>query len=119
VLGTFYLWGGISKIILYFILTIGPYAAAYLRQFDPEVNLTTMSLIFPIMGIATNSVLSFGIKLAEKIGFKTLIGLGGTMISLAFLILSFVQSFIAFAAIYCIMIGISSGLVYMLPISNI
>lgn len=74
--------------------------------------------MFPILGIATNSVLSFGVKLAQRIGFKTMIAGAGFLISLAFLILSFINNIYGFILIYCFMIGIPSGLVYMLPISN-
>jgi hypothetical protein len=76
-----------------------------------------MSLVFPILGMCANSVLSFGVKLGEKFGVSTVIFGGGFSISLAFLIVSFIHSFWAFLFIYCIMIGIASGLVYMLPIS--
>lgn len=38
------------------------------------------------------------------------------MIALAFLIISFVQDKGGFIAIYCIMVGIAGGLLYMLPI---
>lgn len=77
-----------------------------------------MGLVFPFLGLITNSVTSFGIKLAERFGFKTIIFLAGCSISLAFLICSFVTNFWAFVAIYCILIGVPSGLVYMLPISK-
>lgn len=86
---------------------------------DKDVTISTMQIVFPILGIATNSVLSFGVKLATRIGYKTLILLAGSIISLAFLILSFINNLAAFIAIYCLMIGVPSGLVYMLPISNI
>jgi hypothetical protein len=89
VLGTFYLWGGISK-FKKFLNYLGPYAAAYLRQYDSNVNLTLMSLIFPIMGLAMMSVLSFGVKLAERFGFKLVIFISGTIISIAFVIISYV-----------------------------
>lgn len=49
-----------------------------------------MSVIFPILGVITMSVLSFGIKIAEKIGFKLTVGIGSQVIALAFLIISFV-----------------------------
>ena len=71
------------------------------------------------MGVLMNSSLSFGVKLASLIGFKSMIFLGGAIISLAFLILSFITSNGAFIAIYCIFVGITSGLLYMLPISKI
>jgi MFS transporter, OFA family, oxalate/formate antiporter len=83
---------------------------------DESVTLTLMSVIFPVMGILTNSVLSFGVKLAEKVGFKTMIFGGGFTISLAFLILSFIRNIGAFIFVYCVFVGISTGLVYMLPI---
>ncbi|CAD8092769.1 unnamed protein product [Paramecium sonneborni] len=105
VLGTFYLWGGIS-----------PYVAAYMKENDPNVTQSTLSIVFPILGIATNSVLSFGVKLAQRVGFKTMIAGAGFLISLAFLILSFINNIYGFILIYCLMIGIPSGLVYMLPI---
>lgn len=62
------------------------------------------------------SVLSFGIKIAEKIGFKVMIGIGSQVIALAFLIISFTQDKGGFIAVYCIMVGIAGGLLYMLPI---
>ncbi|CAK69197.1 unnamed protein product (macronuclear) [Paramecium tetraurelia] len=105
VLGTFYLWGGIS-----------PYVGAYMKDRDPSVTQSTLQIIFPILGIGLFSVLSFGVKLAQRIGYKTMIGLGGSIISLAFLILSFINNIYAFIFIYCFMVGIPSGLVYMLPI---
>lgn len=42
----------------------------------------------------------------------------GLCISLAFLILSFINNLVGFILIYCFMIGIPSGLVYMLPVSK-
>ncbi|CAD8089028.1 unnamed protein product [Paramecium sonneborni] len=105
VLGTFYLWGGIS-----------PYVAAYMKQYDRNVTQSTLQIVFPILGIATNSVLSFGVKLAFRIGFQTMICGAGFLISLAFLILSIINDIYGFILIYCFMIGIPTGLVYMLPI---
>jgi len=75
-----------------------------------------MSLVFPILGLAMFSMLSFGVKLAELIGFKIAIFFGGLFISLAFVICSFLKSFAGFLIVYCFMVGIASGLVYMLPI---
>ncbi|CAK89915.1 unnamed protein product (macronuclear) [Paramecium tetraurelia] len=104
-LGTFYVWGSIS-----------PYVCAWMREKDKDVTLNFMAIIFPILGIITMSVLSFGIKIAEKIGFKVTIGIGSFTIALAFLIISFIQHIGGFIAVYCIMVGISGGLLYMLPI---
>lgn len=83
---------------------------------DESVTLSTMAMIFPILGIITMSVLSFGVKLAAIVGFKTMVFGGGFFISLAFLILAFIRNLIGFIIIYCVMIGLSTGLVYMLPI---
>lgn len=64
--------------------------AAWMRIKDKSVTLNFMSIIFPILGILTMSVLSFGIKIAEKVGYKITIGCGSFIIALAFLIISFV-----------------------------
>lgn len=61
-----------------------------MREKDKSVTLNFMAIIFPILGIITMSVLSFGIKIAEKIGFKVTIGIGSFIIALAFLIISFI-----------------------------
>lgn len=87
-----------------------------MREEDKGVTLNFMAIIFPILGIITMSVLSFGIKIAEKVGFKTTIAVGSQTIALAFLIISFIQHIGGFIAVFCIMVGISGGLLYMLPI---
>ena len=63
------------------------------------------------MGIFLFGSLSFGVKLSEKLGIKVVIFCGGLSISLGFLIVSFISSFWVFVLIYCIMIGVASGLV--------
>lgn len=40
VLGTFYLWGGISV-----------YVASYMRLYDPEFTITSVNFVFPTIGI--------------------------------------------------------------------
>lgn len=62
------------------------------------------------------SCLSFGIKIAEKIGYRVTIGICSCSIALAFLIISYIQEIGGFIAVYCIMVGVSGGLAYMLPI---
>lgn len=62
------------------------------------------------------SVLSFGIKIAEKVGFKTTMLIGSQLIALAFLIISFVKDIYGLIVIYCLLVGVSGGLLYMLPI---
>ncbi|CAD8151060.1 unnamed protein product [Paramecium octaurelia] len=104
-LGTFYVWASIS-----------PYVAAWMRIKDTTITHTSMSAVYPILGIITMSFLSFGIKIAERVGFKFIIGCGSFILALAFLIISFVQDIQVFIAIYCIMVGISGGLLHMLPI---
>lgn len=87
-----------------------------MREYDKSVTLDYMAIIFPILGIITMSCLSFGIKIAEKIGYKTAIAICSLAIALAFLIISFVQNIGGFIAIYCILVGVAGGLAYMLPI---
>jgi hypothetical protein len=43
----------------------------------------------------------------------------GTSIAAAFLIDSFLTNIYGFIAIYCVMIGVSTGLIYMLPVCKI
>jgi len=87
-----------------------------MRKYDDSVTLDFMSIVFPILGIITMSVLSFGIKIADKIGFKVTIGIGSMLIALAFLIISFMENIYGFIVIYCLVVGIPGGLLYMLPI---
>lgn len=87
-----------------------------MRKYDKSVTLDFMSIVFPILGIITMSVLSFGIKIADKIGFKITIGIGSILIALAFLIISFMENIYGFILIYCLVVGIPGGLLYMLPI---
>jgi MFS family permease len=105
VLGTFYLWGGISV-----------YCASYLRSYDSSITISLVKMVFPFMNVAINAMLSFGVKLADKIGHRLLLLLGVLMISLSVFICSFLTSFIAFLCVYAIMVGFSSGLMYMVPV---
>jgi hypothetical protein len=86
-LGTFYVFGSISNDIH---ITLGPYICSWMRVVDTSVTLNFMSIIFPILCIITMACLSFGIKIAERIGFKLTIGICSCSIPLAYLILSFV-----------------------------
>ena len=76
-------------------------------------------MVFPFLGLATMGSLSFGVKIAEKIGYRLNCFVCGIIICVAFVILSYITSFGGFVAIYCLMIGIPGGLAYMSPISNI
>lgn len=62
------------------------------------------------------SLISFGLKIAEKIGFKITIFAGSMLVALAFLIISFVKNIWGFVIIYCLLVGVPGGLTYMLPI---
>ncbi len=77
-----------------------------------------MAVAFPFLSLATDSVLSFGVKLALIIGYRSLIFLSCSCIALAFLVCSYMTNVYAFIIIYCIFVGIPTGLSYMLPISN-
>jgi MFS transporter, OFA family, oxalate/formate antiporter len=87
-----------------------------MKQYDPSVTVSFMAIVFPFLGLITDSVLSFGVKLAEKIGFKIMVFMCGSSISIAFLAVSFITNIYGFIAIYCVMIGLATGLVYMLPV---
>jgi len=105
ILGTFYLWGSISV-----------YIASYLRAHNEGVTLNLVKLAFPLMNLAINGTLSFGVKLANKIGHKTM--MWGSIILMAgtVFIVSFIKNFWAFLLIYAIVLGVSSGMVYMIPV---
>jgi hypothetical protein len=90
-----------------------------MKEYDSNVTLSLLSIVFPFVGIITNTVLSFGVKLVDKIGFKPMIFIFGTSIAAAFLIDSFLTNIYGFITVYCVMIGVSTGLIYMLPVCNI
>lgn len=121
-LGCFYCWGTISKWptfhIFLKIFIIGPYITAYLKSFDPSVKLTDMAMVFPFLGLTTNGSAAFGVKLADKVGHKSLVIVCGLIIALCFLVCSFITNFGGFVAVYCILFGVPSGLCYMIPIRN-
>jgi len=105
VLGTFYLWGSISV-----------YIASYLRVHNSGVTLNIVKMVFPLMNVAINATLAFGVKLAARIGHKLVIGVGIFLIAVTVFVVSFITNFWAFLLIYAIVLGLSSGMVYMVPI---
>lgn len=105
VLGTFYLWGGISV-----------YVASYLRLYSDEVDIDLVKMVFPLMFVAINSTMSLGVKTAAKIGHKLMCVLTIICVSAAPVIVSFVTNYVIFIIIYTVMIGLASGMVYMTPI---
>jgi len=105
VLGTFYLWGGISI-----------YVASYLRSYDENVDIDLVKMVFPLMFIGINAMLSLGVKTADKIGHKIICFFGVGCIAAAAFVVSFISNYILFIIIYTVMVGLSSGLVYMVPV---
>mmetsp|Transcript_36777 Transcript_36777/g.33005 ORF Transcript_36777/g.33005 Transcript_36777/m.33005 type:complete len:164 (-) Transcript_36777:852-1343(-) len=75
-----------------------------------------MKGVFPFMNVAINSVLSFGIKLSSKIGHKLTLICGIIIIALTVFICSFVTNLYLFIFLYAILVGVSAGLMYMVPI---
>lgn len=105
VLGTFYLWGSISV-----------YIASYLRAHNSEVTLNVVKMVFPLMNVAINSTLSFGVKLAAIIGHKLMATAAIFLIAATVFLVSWITNFWAFLFIYAILLGVSSGMVYMVPV---
>lgn len=76
-----------------------------------------MSAAFPFLCLATNGVLSFGLKAASVVGYKAMVLLCVLCISVGFAVCSFVTDVGLFIGVYSTLVGIPTGLVYMLPIS--
>jgi hypothetical protein len=77
-----------------------------------------MALTFPFMILGFTSVSTFGMKIAERVGYKTMIFISSLSISLSFIIASFLTNIWLFIAVISLLLGLPSGLVYMLPISR-
>ena len=60
--------------------------------------------------------MSFGVKMAQKCGYKTIILMGGVLNALTTLASSFVPVPLPFVLLYGTMSGVSYGTIYMLPI---
>ena len=105
VLGTFYLWGSISV-----------YIASYLRVHNSGVTLSIVQMVFPLMNVAINATLSIGVKTAARIGHKLMVSIGIFLIAATVFVVSFITNFWAFLLIYAIVLGVSSGMVYMVPV---
>jgi len=105
VLGTFYMWG-----------TISVYVASYLRNYDDSVTVEKMKGVFPYMMIAINAFLSFGVKLANKIGFKLTSLIFMVWYAACIFLCSFIKSFILFVIVYAAVMGVAGGILYMVPV---
>lgn len=105
VIGTFYLWGAISL-----------YVASWLRSYDDSISIDLVKSIFPFMMLTINVMPSFGIKLAEKIGFKVSLTINIIIYSLAVFLCSFITNFWGFFVVYAFVGGVSNGLIYMVPV---
>jgi len=73
-------------------------------------------MVFPLMFIGINVMLSAGVKVADKIGHKIVCFFGVGCVAAAAFIVSFISNYMLFIIIYTVMIGLSSGLVYMVPV---
>jgi OFA family oxalate/formate antiporter-like MFS transporter len=61
--------------------------------------------------------LALGVGLARRIGYKTTIFGGVCSMIAAVIIASFMHEQQGFTAMYCILCGVATGLMYMLPIA--
>jgi MFS family permease len=104
-LGTFYLWGGISK-----------YVASYFHQFDETITASQVSGVFPYMNLCLNAMVPVGVKVAGKIGYKTTFIIGTLIVSVAIFTCSFITHFTLFVFVYAIIFGLCNGIMYMLPV---
>lgn len=91
---------------------------AYLKSFQPDVSYETMTMVYPFLGIATNASMSFGTRIADSIGYKTVCFACGLLISLTFVIDSLLTIPSWFIVVFCLMFGVPNGVAYMIPISN-
>ena len=75
-----------------------------------------MKGVFPFMNVAINISLSFGVKIAQRFGHKLIMLIGVVTIAISVFCCSFITSFGVFVAIYAVLVGVSSGLIYMVPV---
>lgn len=109
VLGSFYVWGSINL-----------YVASYFKKNNLNPNLTpdVTNFCFPIMALAFNIAPSFGLKIKEKIGIKRHCWLFSCILCICVFMSSFSNSFWLFVLIYGIGFGLTSGLIYLIPLYN-
>jgi hypothetical protein len=79
VLGTIYLWGGISI-----------YVSSYLIQFDEMAHLENTSNIFPFMVILINAASFIGIKLNQKYDARMILIIASVVLLSSVVLVSFI-----------------------------
>jgi hypothetical protein len=75
--------------------------------------------VFPVQYLVSNLVLSFGVKMAQTFGYKTVMFMGGLLNAATSLVGSVIGYPPLFLVVYATFSGVAWGLVYMLPICNI
>lgn len=104
-LGSLFFWGDLMI-----------YIYSYLRQYDPNISLMSISMIFPFTYLLFQIVMTQTEYFANKYSLMKLASFGLLIFLGSLFLASMTQTFIIFALIYVIGIGFSLGLLYMLPI---
>ena len=92
------------------------YIYSYLRQYDPNSSITCLSWVFPIAFLISQIIVSYTETLMSRISVIKLSFFGFLFTIAALFICSELQNTLYFMLIYSIFIGISLGLLSMLPI---
>ena len=105
-LGCFYLWG-----------VINIYVTSYYRLYsDPSLKSSLTAGLFPIFLLFVGLTFFFSLKLAKKIGLKLACFIESLWMAIGVLLSSFMPDFWSFMFFFGIIYGLSSGLLYLLPI---
>lgn len=108
VLGSFYLWGAINL-----------YVASYYKQnFEPDLKFETTLMVFPFMSIASHTTAPFSVKVCSYLGMRLHCGLFSILIFVFVFLSSYTTSFTYFVLLYAIGFGLSSGMIYLIPLYN-
>ena len=108
VLGSFYLWGAINL-----------YVASYFKQnFEPDLKFETTLMVFPFMSIASHTTAPISVKVCSYLGMRLHCGLFSVLIFVFVFLSSYTQSFTYFVLLYAIGFGLSSGMIYLIPLYN-
>ena len=94
--------------------TFTVYITSYLHTKDSSVNLNTMFITFPISIVFLSSGFStfhvvIGTILYHKIGARLTIALSGSILSLCYIVCSFITEATAFAVVYGMCVGFGAG----------
>ena len=103
--GSQYIWGNIKS-----------YVTSYFRQYEPNLDLSTTFILFPVMVITTTCLMPVGGYFARKYNPKIWASIGATIALVSILIATFAERFWIFLVFYGIGYGIGSSMMYIVPI---